>query len=128
MAKFGIVKRTPYEHARIMRGRGPSYYCAKKLQPEERYTRMRSDVSDDTNEQVEAMRDWIEFNPLRIWRQEKGVSMRMAASMMDKNLHTIQSWEHGIAWPSDSSMEDIIEVTKDDNMAHKWIQWHSRKP
>src|SRR5262245_386024 len=92
------------------------------------YMQSSTQINEPPDDMLAQMRAWIEKNPLRIWRYTHGISQRMGASIIGVNLHTIQSWEQGNAWPNEENMDKIIAATDNIHMDYLWMQWNAQKP
>jgi transcriptional regulator with XRE-family HTH domain len=78
----------------------------------------------------EHRKKWIARNPLRIWRKENDISIRMAASMLEVNASTIQDWEGGMIEPNADNMPKIaraLSVPRAELDA-AWAAWIGAKP
>jgi ribosome-binding protein aMBF1 (putative translation factor) len=83
---------------------------------------MNSDIQD----RLAAMEAWQAENPLRVWRDRQGLSMRQAAPLIDTNFNSIQDWEQGQYVPNAESFRKIQRatgITEGD-----WQRWHDAKP
>ena len=78
--------------------------------------------------------EWIEENPLRVWRKSqknaegKSLSMRELASIIGVNLMSVQGWEVGNSFPSPGNMASIVQLTKDPGIVQRWYEWNAKGP
>lgn len=73
-------------------------------------------------------KEWIARNPLRQWREQEGVAIYAAASMLGIGVSTIQSWESGVYRPKDEHLALLARLIEDDSLAERWRKWYAKKP
>jgi DNA-binding transcriptional regulator YiaG len=72
----------------------------------------------------EAQREWIERNPIRVYRKEHDITILGFAAYLGVTLSTVQRWEVGGMTPTQSNAErlaDMIGVSG----AEFWNRWHT---
>jgi DNA-binding transcriptional regulator YiaG len=80
------------------------------------------------------IRQWIEENPLRQHRISFGLTLSVAACLLDVSTGTIQQWEAGTRQPRIPHLERIgrMIAAHDPATGNKigthWNRWQSRKP
>lgn len=79
---------------------------------------------------VNAMKDWMEQNPLRKKRTALKASKDHAAVLMGVSMSTIKGWENGAHLPSQTSMERIAEFLEVsiDEAQRLWDDWWMSRP
>ena len=77
-------------------------------------------------EKVRMFKEWIERNPLRVWRKERGVTFMELSSILEVNTVSIQQWENGSVTPRPANLEKLTRL--DPSLAKKWDVWLSEKP
>ena len=73
-------------------------------------------------------KQWIEQNPLRRWRQQHGITIDQASSLIGVNCRTIQIWEHGSGIPSGRSLLKLQQTLESDQLIGQWMGWMQLKP
>lgn len=73
-------------------------------------------------------KEWIEDNPLRIWRKSNGLSMRDLAANIGVNLMSVQGWEVGNSFPNPENMASIVQLTNDLDLPRRWFEWYKIGP
>jgi transcriptional regulator with XRE-family HTH domain len=71
--------------------------------------------------------EWQEANPLRKWREERGVSRRNAAVRLDIHTVTAMAWERGKSYPVAGNMAKLARLLGDDVEA-RWTKWWELRP
>lgn len=71
--------------------------------------------------------EWIERNPLRVWRRDQGLSVSQVASILGVTIMTLGMWEKGITTPNSDNMNNLNELFADD-LTEAWDQWKSDRP
>jgi transcriptional regulator with XRE-family HTH domain len=66
--------------------------------------------------------EWVERNPLRIWRIENNVSMAQISGMIEVSVTSIARWEFGSTVPSKSGM-DKLALILGDSIRTNWAKW-----
>lgn len=74
------------------------------------------------------LREWVNRNPLRVWRREQGLSMRDVASLMGVSLASVESWEYGNAIPNDVNMSLLMRLTNIPDLPVQWNSWYREAP
>lgn len=77
---------------------------------------------------MDAIKEWIEENPLRKYRKEQGLAIMTMASLLGVGMSTIQTWESGAHMPRPESFAAIARVTGMENVRELWDEWLSKKP
>lgn len=72
--------------------------------------------------------EWKKRNPIRIWRNGEGVSLRDCAGILGVNTWTLQSWETGSAFPNRENIALLIETTKNENLYTELRDWWKEGP
>jgi transcriptional regulator with XRE-family HTH domain len=72
--------------------------------------------------------EWVEENPLRLWRKEGKRSLMRTAMYLDVSSLTIQQWENGSAFPKPENMEKLIRTLSQDDLPDKWAAWYATRP
>jgi DNA-binding transcriptional regulator YiaG len=83
-----------------------------------------------TAQKVEAVKDWIAENPLRVKRESIGASKDHAAVLMGVAVSSIKTWEVGAHFPREAAMERIasfLEVSVDEARG-LWEKWWNNRP
>lgn len=74
------------------------------------------------------VRQWVERNPLRIWRKEHGLSLNNAAALLGVGMWSVHGWEAGSYIPNAQNMAKIVEITKIEDMRDRWARWFEDGP
>ena len=74
------------------------------------------------------IKEWIEQNPLRVWRKRNGLALHHVSSQLGVGLFTIQTWENGNSIPNSQNMAAIIEMTNNENISAEWKEWYLNAP
>jgi len=70
---------------------------------------------------------WVETNPLRRWRHERGYSYMKACALIGVSMTVMQMWERGVNPPNPANMHRLNTVVgKGTDVA--WARWLERKP
>lgn len=75
----------------------------------------------------ERLTEWRNINPLRVWRTERGMSMRAAAGFFDRSASTVQAWEYGSSEPPFDYLASKMKITTP-ALARRWKQWIAERP
>lgn len=76
----------------------------------------------------QALKEWVEANPLRRFRKENGITMMQAASMMGVGMSSVQLWEKGAQRPGEESLKKIGTLVRDPKISETWQQWYAARP
>lgn len=76
---------------------------------------------------LERKREWIESNPLRMWRRQKGISQSDVAAALAISYHTVHRWEVGSAIPDNGTLE-ILSLIVGFYLGNSWKEWVERRP
>lgn len=74
------------------------------------------------------LEDWIEANPLRRWRKERGMSQGDVARALPMALMTVSNWELGVTRPKATSLEKIGAMIGESKIKQIWSDWLARMP
>lgn len=72
-------------------------------------------------------KDWVNENPLRVWRQHGEVSIMETASRLGVSMTLIQLWERGVHVPSEMNMTKLISLLGPGTV-ERWSEWYNRRP
>lgn len=72
--------------------------------------------------------EWVEQNPLRVWRTEHNKSQHWAGAQVRVSLATIQNWERGTSSPRRQNMRMLEQLTRDPLLESKWNGWAISRP
>jgi DNA-binding transcriptional regulator YdaS (Cro superfamily) len=72
--------------------------------------------------------EWVEANPLRVWRSEHGKGYPQAAALIGVSVNTIKYWETGANRPSPENMLYIEQATGGEVTAAAWAEWLKALP
>ena len=65
---------------------------------------------------------WRGRNPLRLWRQEQGYTLSIAAAIIGTGITSVQSWEQGSKHPNAESMNKLRRVVRA-SIEEDWKTW-----
>jgi transcriptional regulator with XRE-family HTH domain len=76
------------------------------------------------------LQQWVEKNPLRVWRKKQGLSASDAALALDLNYSSFQPWERGSYRPMEESMQKMADAMgiKLSTLDKKWSDWYAKRP
>jgi DNA-binding XRE family transcriptional regulator len=72
--------------------------------------------------------EWIETNPLRVWRHKQGLAMMDVASMLGVAFSGVQSHEQGGYKPSEPTMKKYAAMMHQsyDSLDRAWDAWTAK--
>jgi transcriptional regulator with XRE-family HTH domain len=78
------------------------------------------------------VKEWVEGNPLRVWRKSKKYSIMEVAAMMNVSHVTIHMWENGSTFPRRERLTGILKLLSNGDADlgpafNRWIAWWDRK-
>jgi len=76
---------------------------------------------------VKNVKQWIEENPLLVFRKNQGLSRMVFASLVGVSVSAVQSWECGANTPKPEHFEALANVMGRD-IEREWKEWLSKKP
>ena len=76
---------------------------------------------------LERKREWIESNPLRMWRRQKGIAQSDVAAALAISYHTVHRWEIGSAVPDNDTFE-LLSLLVGFSLGASWKVWVERRP
>lgn len=71
---------------------------------------------------------WVSTNPLRIYRGKEGLSLMDISIMIGVSNSTVQTWETGAHYPTDSNLEVIGDLIGDNDIEETWSDWFDKRP
>lgn len=80
------------------------------------------------DDDIEAVAAWQESNPLRLWRQARGLSLRKAGPLIGVSFNSLENWEQGQYFPTLDSMGRIAAATGMHDIAARWLAWWAKHP
>ena len=72
-------------------------------------------------------KEWKRANPLRQWRNENGVTIHEAASMVGCSMTSIQLWESGGSMPTETHITQLEKLIGP-NTRTRWDRWYGKNP
>ena len=75
-------------------------------------------------------REWVEKNPLRVWRRETKTPQMAVASVVGVSVFAVQTWEIGSNRPNPEHMEKLARLVgrAPEDFAHEWDSWLAARP
>jgi len=67
--------------------------------------------------------EWVEANPLRVWRSSQNVSQPQLARELGVLEDTVRKWEHGRRHPSPPLMTRLAALTGRADLPTAWLAW-----
>lgn len=89
-----------------------------KVQPK---TTRRRDMRGEINE-------WVERNPLRIWRKHNNMSHQDTAMQLGVSWLSVSFWEKGATKPNADNMPLISYLIGVNNLKELWAEWYESRP
>lgn len=83
---------------------------------------------NDLEQRQEAIAEWCDANPLRVWRSRNNLSLRRIAQLIGTNYNSVHDWEQGQYDPRPESMRRITACTNGDVTGVEWAKWRSTNP
>lgn len=77
---------------------------------------------------LDVYREHVENNPLRKWRHAHGASFNETAALVGISVSTIQKWETGAAYPTDTNLVILQRITGMDDIVDEWTNWYNSIP
>lgn len=87
-------------------------------------------------ERSSELKEWVEKNPLRVWRKLSGYTIMEVAVMLDVSAITVTSWERGLTLPNNRNWVKLAEMMvgvsdwdhRHDETTAEWMRWHDSRP
>lgn len=74
------------------------------------------------------LEEWIDANPLRLWRKERDFSQGQIARSLGRSLMTVHQWELGVTRPSRNSLIKIGNLIDEREIRQVWKDWLDAAP
>ena len=75
-----------------------------------------------------AVQSWLMANPLRQWRTDHQLTLRDVGAAIGTGYHTIYRWESGMAFPKESQLRALSELTGKPNLQGEFLKWRAKQP
>ncbi len=84
----------------------------------------------DTSLYKKQHRAWVNANPVRVKRQEDGLTLNELATAMSVHPCTLRFWENGTSEPNNENLETVaryLEVSSEE-VRQMWQDWIDARP
>lgn len=72
--------------------------------------------------------EWVERNPLRMWRKSQGLTLMGLAPKLKVSMLCLQQWEAGSNRPNLKNMAALQRIMRDPVLPQRWSYWYSTCP